>query len=46
MHVFLLWTGPFENIPFGEIEGMNLSDPSLVWMVRSIAMSDWGEFAL
>jgi hypothetical protein len=30
MHVFLLWTGPFENIPFGEIEGMNLSDPSLL----------------
>jgi hypothetical protein len=30
MHVFLLWTGPFENIPFGEIEGVNLSDPSLL----------------
>jgi hypothetical protein len=30
MHVFLLWTGPFEDIPFGEIEGVNLSDPSLL----------------
>lgn len=30
MHVFLLWTGPLENIPFGEIEGVNLSDPSLL----------------
>jgi hypothetical protein len=30
MHVFVLWTGPFENIPFGEIEGVNLSDPSLL----------------
>jgi hypothetical protein len=30
MRVFLLWTGPFENIPFGEIEGVNLSDPSLL----------------
>jgi hypothetical protein len=30
MHVFLLWSGPWENIPFGEIEGVNLSDPSLL----------------
>jgi hypothetical protein len=30
MHVFLLWTGPLENLPFGEIEGVNLSDPSLL----------------
>ena len=30
MHVFLIWTGPFEDIPFGEIEGVNLSDPSLL----------------
>jgi hypothetical protein len=30
MHVFLLWTGPFEDLPFGEIEGVNLSDPSLL----------------
>jgi hypothetical protein len=30
MHVFLLWTGPLEDIPFGEIEGVNLSDPSLL----------------
>jgi len=30
MHVFLTWTGPYEDIPFGEIEGVNLSDPSLL----------------
>lgn len=30
MHVFLLWSGPLEDIPFGEIEGVNLSDPSLL----------------
>jgi hypothetical protein len=30
LHVFLLWAGPIENIPFGEIEGVNLSDPSLL----------------
>ncbi len=30
MHVYCLWSGPFENIPFGEIEGVNLSDPSLL----------------
>jgi hypothetical protein len=30
MHVFLTWTGPLENLPFGEIEGVNLSDPSLL----------------
>jgi hypothetical protein len=30
MHVFLLWTRPLEDIPFGEIEGVNLSDPSLL----------------
>ena len=30
MHVFLLWRGPIENLPFGEIEGVNLSDPSLL----------------
>ena len=30
LHVFLVWTGPFEDIPFGEIEGVNLSDPSLL----------------
>jgi hypothetical protein len=30
MHVFLMWRGPLENIPFGEIEGVNLSDPSLL----------------
>jgi hypothetical protein len=30
MHVYRLWSGPWENIPFGEIEGRNLSDPSLL----------------
>ncbi len=30
MHVYRMWSGPFENIPFGEIEGVNLSDPSLL----------------
>lgn len=30
MHVFLTWTGPLEDLPFGEIEGVNLSDPSLL----------------
>ncbi len=30
MHVFRLWSGPYGNIPFGEIEGVNLSDPSLL----------------
>jgi len=29
-HVFLLWLGPMEDLPFGEIEGVNLSDPSLL----------------
>ena len=30
MHVFLMWKGPLEDLPFGEIEGVNLSDPSLL----------------
>jgi hypothetical protein len=30
MHVFMVWSGPLEDIPFGEIEGVNLSDPSLL----------------
>jgi hypothetical protein len=30
MHVFRTWTGPLEDLPFGEIEGVNLSDPSLL----------------
>jgi hypothetical protein len=30
VHVFLMWTGPIEDLPFGEIEGVNLSDPSLL----------------
>ncbi len=33
MQVFLVWSGPFEDIPFGEIEGVNLSDPSLLTTV-------------
>jgi hypothetical protein len=30
MRVYRLWSGPWGNIPFGEIEGQNLSDPSLL----------------
>jgi hypothetical protein len=30
MYVYHLWSGPWENIPFGELEGVNLSDPSLL----------------
>jgi hypothetical protein len=30
MHVFRTWSGSIEDIPFGEIEGVNLSDPSLL----------------
>jgi hypothetical protein len=30
VHVFLMWRGPIEDLPFGEIEGVNLSDPSLL----------------
>jgi len=30
MYVFRLWSGPVEELPFGEIEGVNLSDPSLL----------------
>ena len=30
MLVYRVWSGPFEDIPFGEIEGVNLSDPSLL----------------
>ena len=30
MHVFRTWTGPFEDIPFGEIEGVGPSDPTLL----------------
>lgn len=30
MHVYRLWSGPWENLPFGQIEGGNLSDPSLL----------------
>jgi hypothetical protein len=33
VHVFLVWSGPLEDIPFGEIEGVNLSDPSLLTTV-------------
>lgn len=30
MHVFRLWSGPMENIPFGQIEGRGPSDPTLL----------------
>jgi hypothetical protein len=30
MDVYRSWSGPYEDIPFGEIEGVNLSDPSLL----------------
>jgi hypothetical protein len=30
MYVFHSWSGPYENIPFGEIEGVGYSDPSLL----------------
>jgi hypothetical protein len=30
MHVFVLWTGPIEDLPFGEIEGVGPSDPTLL----------------
>jgi hypothetical protein len=30
MHVFRSWSGPYGDIPFGEIEGVNLSDPTLL----------------
>jgi hypothetical protein len=30
MSVYRLWSGPIEDLPFGEIEGVNLSDPSLL----------------
>ncbi len=30
LHVFRTWSGPMEDLPFGEIEGVNLSDPSLL----------------
>jgi hypothetical protein len=30
IHVFRLWSGPMEDLPFGEVEGVNLSDPSLL----------------
>ena len=30
MHVYRLWSGPWDNIPFGEIEGQGPSDPTLL----------------
>ncbi len=30
MHVYRLWSGPWENLPFGQIEGGNMSDPTLL----------------
>jgi hypothetical protein len=41
MHVFRTWAGPVEDMPFGEIEGVNMSDPSLLtemygWSVKQL----------
>lgn len=30
MDVYLTWSGPLGDLPFGEIEGVNLSDPTLL----------------
>ncbi len=30
MNVYRLWSGPFEDIPFGEIEGVGSSDPTVL----------------
>ncbi|HLY59351.1 MAG TPA: hypothetical protein VKV95_01150 [Terriglobia bacterium] len=30
MDVYRTWSGPLDEIPFGELEGVNLSDPSLL----------------
>jgi hypothetical protein len=30
MDVYYTWAGPLEDLPFGELEGINLSDPSLL----------------
>lgn len=30
MSVYSVWSGPMENIPFGEIEGVGFSDPTLL----------------
>ncbi len=30
MSVYRLWSGPIEDMPFGEIEGVNFSDPTLL----------------
>ena len=44
MNVFRVWSGPLENLPFGELEGVNMSDPSLLtemfgWPVLSMVDS-------
>lgn len=41
MHVFRTYSGSIDEIPFGEIEGVNLSDPSLLtelygWSVKQL----------
>ena len=41
LYVYGQWSGPLEDIPFGEIEGVNLSDPSLLtekygWSVEQL----------
>ena len=40
MQVFLVWSGPIEDIPFGEIEGVNLSDPSLLTTVYGWSVTE------
>jgi hypothetical protein len=30
MDVFRVWSGQLEDLPFGELEGVNMSDPSLL----------------
>ncbi|HTU36123.1 MAG TPA: hypothetical protein VMF66_20155 [Candidatus Acidoferrum sp.] len=41
MHVYRTWSGPVENIPFGEIEGRGPSDPTLL-----TEMYGWSVFQL
>ena len=41
MHVYRAWSGPWENIPFGQIEGRGPSDPTLLTQ-----MYGWSVFQL
>jgi len=40
MQVFLVWSGSLDDIPFGEIEGVNLSDPSLLTTVYGWSVTE------